>query len=90
MLEVRPAPLVVNWSRVLDQVRGAGFTMSEVEAFTGIPRSTLLGYQNLGHEPRHSSGIVLLRFWAEATKADVNDPPMMPRSRLSSRIYRQS
>lgn len=72
--QLAPAPLV-NWSRILDEVRGAGFTIREIAQYTQIPRSTLLGYHNLGAEPRHSSGAVLLRFWMQVTGKEIDAAP---------------
>jgi hypothetical protein len=73
--QLAPAPLV-NWSRILDEVRGAGYTIREIAQYTQIPRTTLLGYQNLCAEPRHSSGDRLLRFWAQVTGKDASAAPM--------------
>ncbi|SDI65112.1 hypothetical protein SAMN04487926_12146 [Paraburkholderia steynii] len=73
--ELAPAQ-VVDWSRILDDVRRAGYTVSEVAYYTQIPKSTLLGYRNHGAEPRHSAGSKLLRFWAQATYADERQPPL--------------
>jgi len=72
--QLAPAPLV-NWSRILDEVRGAGYTIKEISQYTQIPRTTLLGYHNLGAEPRHSSGQMLLRFWAQVTDRDPESAP---------------
>jgi len=72
--QLAPAPLV-NWSRILDEVRGAGYTIKEISQYTQIPRTTLLGYHNLGAEPRHSSGAMLLRFWVQVTGKDIECAP---------------
>jgi hypothetical protein len=76
--QLAPAPLV-NWSRILDEVRGAGYTVAQISYFTQIPRSTLLDYHNLGAEPRHSNGSTLLKFWVEVTGKLAEDAPTWTR-----------
>jgi hypothetical protein len=66
----------VDWALVLADVRRAGYTIAEVAEYTQIPRTTLLGYRNLGAEPRHAAGDVLIRFWAQVTERGVGDVPM--------------
>ncbi|WP_134044422.1 hypothetical protein [Paraburkholderia caballeronis] len=63
---------------MLDELRRAGYTASDVAAFTGIPKSTLLGYKNLGTEPDHWGGDVVLGIWSDATGRARNDAPRRP------------
>lgn len=66
---------MVDWSRILHEVRGAGWSFREIAEYTQIPKATLLGYRNLGAEPRHSSGETLLRFWVQVTGKDAESAP---------------
>ncbi|MDN7848109.1 hypothetical protein [Burkholderia seminalis] len=78
MTRVEPAR-AVDWFRVLEDVRRADYTLAEIAQFTQIPRTTLLGYRNLGAEPKHYAGVTLLKFWAQVTGRQPDDAPTRQR-----------
>lgn len=73
---MQDAQLRVDWFRVLDDLKRAGYGLRDIEFFVGIPRSSLFRYR-AGSEPGYSMGDRLLRFWADATGCDASDPPMV-------------
>ena len=78
MTRVEPAR-AVDWFRVLEDVRRADFTLAEIAQFTQIPRTTLLGYRNLGAEPKHYAGVTLLKLWAQVTGNAPDQAPTVQR-----------
>ncbi|EKS9800310.1 MULTISPECIES: hypothetical protein [Burkholderia] len=78
MTRVEPAR-AVDWFRVLEDVRRADFTLAEIAQYTQIPRTTLLGYRNLGAEPKHYAGVTLLKLWAQVTGNAPDDAPTVQR-----------
>ena len=78
MTRVEPAR-AVDWFRVLEDVRRADFTLAEIAQYTQIPRTTLLGYRNLGAEPKHYAGVTLLKLWAQVTGNAPDEAPTVQR-----------
>ncbi|HIC7209396.1 hypothetical protein [Burkholderia stabilis] len=78
MTRVEPAR-AVDWFRVLEDVRRADFTLAEIAQYTHIPRTTLLGYRNLGAEPKHYAGVTLLKLWAQVTGKVPDEAPTLQR-----------
>lgn len=56
----------VDWFRLLDQLKAEGYSLYGVSHFTGIPKSTLIGYKN-GSQPSYHQGLQLIAAWAQAT-----------------------
>lgn len=69
----------IDWFRILEDVGREGFTLYDVAHYTTIPKSTLLGYRNLGAEPRHAVGDALLAFWSQVMGRPVSDAPRVAR-----------
>ncbi|MBJ9594313.1 hypothetical protein BLA50215_07041 [Burkholderia lata] len=80
----------VDWFRVLEDVRRADFTLAEIAQYTQIPRTTLLGYRNLGAEPKHYAGVTLLKLWAQVTGNAPDQAPTVQRMPTVSDILRKS
>ncbi|MBW5807453.1 hypothetical protein FOZ70_22240 [Burkholderia sp. COPS] len=80
----------VDWFRVLEDVRRADYTLAEIAQYTQIPRTTLLGYRNLGAEPKHYAGQTLLRMWTQVTGKPPGDAPTVQRMPSVSDILRKS
>ena len=78
MTRVEPAR-AVDWFRVLEDVRRADYTLAEIAQYTQIPRTTLLGYRNLGAEPKHYAGVTLLKLWAQVTDRQPDEAPTVQR-----------
>jgi hypothetical protein len=53
----------IDWWRITMDLQDAGYSLQRVADETFIPRSTLLGYRNLGAEPPHGNGEALLALW---------------------------
>ncbi|WP_070106306.1 hypothetical protein [Burkholderia plantarii] len=79
---------VVDWFRVLEDVRRADYTLAEIAQYTRIPRTTLLGYRNLGAEPKHWAGVTLLKLWSQVTGNTAADAPTIERLPTVSDILR--
>lgn len=75
MMPITPAP-PIDWNRLFLILRGEGYTLYDIAAYTRIPKSTLIGWMQ-GSEPRHQDGETIIRFWSEATQ--------MPREALPVR-----
>ncbi|RQV09807.1 hypothetical protein DF042_02290 [Burkholderia cenocepacia] len=71
-------------------MRRADFTLAEIAQYTQIPRTTLLGYRNLGAEPKHYAGVTLLKLWAQVTGNAPDQAPTMQRMPTVSDILRKS
>lgn len=54
----------IDWFRMFDDLKRAGWDMSRIALKVGIARTTLLGWK-LGAEPRHADGEVFINFWIE-------------------------
>ena len=66
------------------------FTLAEIAQYTQIPRTTLLGYRNLGAEPKHYAGVTLLKLWAQVTGNAPDQAPTLQRMPTVSDILRKS
>lgn len=84
MMHVTPAPRV-DWNAVLLALRREGYTLHDVAAFTGIPRSTLTSWQ-AGSNPGHQDGETLVRFWSEALQLPREALPEAPVT-AGARLY---
>lgn len=71
-----PADPSIDWPRLILEVRKAGYTMSEMGYWTGIPKSTLAGYLTLDAEPNYRYGASLVKFWASTTSKPADDVPL--------------
>lgn len=69
----------IDWFRIIEDVRREGYSLYDIAQYTTIPKSTLMGYRNLGSEPPYDMGVVLLKFWAQVMERSVADAPAVPR-----------
>ena len=46
----------LDWWRVIEDLRRTGLSIEGIAEGTQIPKSTLMGYRNLGAEPKHADG----------------------------------
>ncbi|MCW5643084.1 MAG: hypothetical protein KIT63_13380 [Rhodoferax sp.] len=69
----------VDWERIIADLIRSGFTITDIVQATGIPHTTLLGYRNLGAEPRHWAGETLLQLWRDRTHPHVPVREVMPK-----------
>jgi hypothetical protein len=55
--------ITVDWVELMCQLRLCGMTLSDIEAHSGIPESTLRGYAELGSQPPHWRGEIIITVW---------------------------
>lgn len=65
----------VDWFQVLVDLGRRGYSVAEVSKQVSVPKATLMGWKNLGHEPRHVEGERLLLFWARALDRPLSEAP---------------
>ncbi len=65
----------VDWFQILVDLSRRGYTVRAVAVQVGVPHSTLMGWKNLGHEPKHTEGERLLAFWARALDREASAAP---------------
>jgi hypothetical protein len=53
----------IDWWRVIQDLPMHGYSAHAIADVTYIPKSTLMGYKNLGAEPKHADGCRLLALW---------------------------
>ena len=58
-----PPGQCVDWSRVILDLHMHGMSAVAIAEVTHIPKSTLMGYKNLGVEPKHADGERLIALW---------------------------
>lgn len=65
---------MIDWWRLLADLRGAGHHLKAVAASLSVPRQTVSAWQ-YGAEPSHSDGERLIEHWAEITGRHREDAP---------------
>jgi hypothetical protein len=70
----QPASMRIDWFRLLVNLGKEGYSLRSISHFTGIPKTTLVGYKN-GSQPAYHIGVCLLQFWSEATGHDSTEAP---------------
>lgn len=69
--------IVIDWFRVLADLKRIGWSIKAIELVTGIPSSSLDRYRNSGAQPRHEVGERLILLWCGATAKLRTDLPTM-------------
>lgn len=70
--------LVVDWNEVFLQLHREGYSTYDIEQFTGIRKSTFMGWKNDDRQPAHPAGERMIAFWSQATGRPRADLPMKP------------
>ena len=70
----QPASMRIDWFRLLVNLGKEGYSLRSISHFTGISKSSLIGYKN-GSQPAYHIGVCLLQFWSEATGHDSTEAP---------------
>lgn len=78
--------LCVDWNEVFLQIQREGFSTRDIEQFTGIRRTTFLGWKNLDAQPRHPEGERMIAFWSQATSQSRVDLPMKSASVSAAKV----
>ncbi|MEN9433896.1 MAG: hypothetical protein RLZZ422_1485 [Pseudomonadota bacterium] len=58
----------IDWATMLLNLRSKGLSLRRVARASGIPFTTLSGWQNLGREPLYSTGDEFINFYCGALK----------------------
>lgn len=61
----------VDWPQILRDLGRKGYATESIAQVLGIPKATLMGWKNLGVEPKYADGEALLIFWASVTTDQV-------------------
>lgn len=69
---------VVDWKEVFLQLQREGWSTHEIAHFTGISKSTFMGWKNDDAQPRHAQGERMIAFWAQALAKHRDQLPMKP------------
>lgn len=70
--------LVVDWSELFLQLKREGWSTHEIAHFTGISKSTFMGWKNDDVQPRHPDGERMIAFWSQALAKHRGELPMKP------------
>jgi len=66
----------VDWFRVIQDLLDLHFSLPQISAATGIPRSTLRDWRNLiTTKPSHDDGEVLISLWSSVTQRQYAELP---------------
>ena len=63
----KPSKQVVHWFRLFYELKMHGYSLYDLSIAVEIPKTTLQNYKS-GIEPPHSSGEMIIAFWAHVTK----------------------
>ncbi|KVC52300.1 hypothetical protein [Burkholderia stagnalis] len=89
MTTFQPLPeSCVNWNEVFVQLRRAGYSVLDIEHFTGIRHSTFMGWKNGGAQPNHPNGERMIAFWSQALAMSRDMLPMRPMEYSAAKIAR--
>lgn len=80
--------LCVDWKEVFLQLQREGYSTPAIEHFTGVKRSTFMGWKNLDAQPRHHDGERMIAFWSQATGRSRDQLPMKPITFSAARMAR--
>lgn len=73
---IPPDETRVDWFRILAHLKAEKWSLSAISHFTGIPRSSLMGYKQ-GSQPSYHYGVRLLAFWSQSCGQDQSQAPMV-------------
>jgi len=66
---------VIDWWQVVVDLERAGYSHASMAAAVGVPRTTLIGWKNLGAEPGFTNGERLVLLWAAVTSQATEAAP---------------
>lgn len=69
-----PPGQCIDWWQVIQDLHMHGMSVQAIADATYIPRSTVMGYKNLGVEPKHADGMRVLALWSARM---VGEPPII-------------
>ncbi len=74
-LTVQKTRMRTDWCRLLIDLERQGYRPNYVSCVVDVPRSTILGWKNLGVEPRHDEGERLIKLWCDVMELVRDDLP---------------
>lgn len=87
-MTLSPADLCVDWNAVFLQLQREGYSTPDIEHFTGISRSTFMGWKNSDSQPTHPKGERMVTFWCQVMGRDRSALPMKPIPLSAAKIGR--
>jgi hypothetical protein len=73
-LHALPPGQCIDWWRVIQDLHMHGMSVTAIAEAVYTPKSTVMGWKNLGAEPKHADGQRLLALW---TSRMVGEPPVI-------------
>lgn len=67
---------LVDWFRIMSDLKDAGYSVSMISAEVLIPEPTLKAYRR-SSEPTYSRGARLINFWSSVMCKSINQAPKM-------------
>lgn len=67
----------VDWFRMFADLKRNGWSVWNIAEQTGLPRERLRGWQNNGHEPKHTDGEAFIAFYCVAMGRHRAELPVM-------------
>lgn len=71
---------VVDWFRVLIDLKQADLSMYDVSHLIAVPKATLIAWKNDGTEPRYEAGSKLVALWCKIQNQPIEEIPRRPRT----------
>ncbi len=68
----------IDWFRIFTHLKDEGWSLHAISHFTGIPKSTLVGYKQ-GVQPNYHYGTVLLSCWMQTCGKALEEAPTVNR-----------
>lgn len=86
MTQMPVQDLVVDWKEVFLQLQREGWSTHEIAHFTGISKSTFMGWKNDDAQPRHPEGERMIAFWSQALAKHREQLPMKPMPMSAAKV----
>lgn len=86
--DINPLPpgQCVDWWQIIQDLHMHGMSAQAISEVTHIPKSTIMGYKNLGVEPKHADGERVLALWRRRMHGE--PPVVMCALRQTDRVVK--
>ncbi len=84
-IEQLSARSVIDWFRLIEDLRGRSYSYRNIHALTGISIGSLTGYCN-GGSPSHQHGEAIISLWLTATRRSRDDLPITTKQLSASNV----
>ena len=65
----------INWFQLIADINRFGVPTIRIAELIFVPRETIMGWKNVGSEPRHHDGEGLIKLWLQITDKARGDLP---------------